>query len=37
MSDPIYTTGCIFDEEGLGYEDNEGGDYPINPFGDDDE
>jgi len=33
-SDPIYTTGCIYDEEGIGYEDNDGGDYPINHHGD---
>lgn len=25
---------CIYDEDGNNYEDNEGGDYPINPFND---
>lgn len=25
--------GCLYDEEGNYYEDDEGNDYPINPFG----
>lgn len=25
-----WLSGCTFDEEGTGYEDNEGNDYPIN-------
>lgn len=30
MKDPRWSDGCIFDEEGIGYDDNDGSDYPIN-------
>lgn len=33
--DPRWSQGCIFDEEGMGYDDNEGSDYPVNPFDED--
>jgi hypothetical protein len=33
MSNPYqWSDGCIFDEEGLRYDDNEGSDYPVNPY-----
>ena len=30
MLNPRWSDGCLYDCEGMGYEDNEGGDYPIN-------
>lgn len=30
ITDPRWSDGCTYDEEGTGYEDNTGVDYPIN-------
>lgn len=27
--------GCLYDEDGYYYQNGEGEDYPVNPFGDD--
>ena len=34
MNDPKWSQGCIYDEEGIGYNDDESELYPLNPFGD---
>ena len=37
MIDPKEYCGCIHDEDGYFYENCEGADYPVNPFGESEE